>query len=39
MPLLADYIFGSHYGEVWNNSLTTNSVVTETIKVYPNPAT
>ncbi|MEZ4854179.1 endonuclease [Flavobacterium sp.] len=38
MPLLADYIFGSHYGDVWNATLTTPIVSLNTIKVYPNPA-
>lgn len=40
MPALVDYVFGSHYGEVWNNALANESfVATESIKVFPNPAT
>ena len=37
-PLLADYIFGSHYGDVWSFSLSNQDIVEEKILVYPNPA-
>ncbi|SHJ76428.1 endonuclease [Flavobacterium haoranii] len=39
MPLLADYVFGSHYGDEWNNALVNESFTTSSIKVYPNPTT
>lgn len=40
MPELVDYVFGSHYGDVWNNTLANESfVTTESIKVFPNPTT
>lgn len=39
MPLLADYVFGAHYGDVWNNALVNESFTTSSIKVYPNPTT
>lgn len=37
-PLLADYIWGTHAGEVWHASLSTNNVATSSVKVYPIPA-
>jgi len=38
-PLLADYIFGSHYGDTWSFALANENFITDTIKVYPNPTT
>ncbi len=37
-PLLADYIFGAHFGDVWSSTLTTSSYLDNSVKVYPNPA-
>ena len=37
-PLLADYIWGTHAGEVWHASLTNNSFSNSTVLIYPNPA-
>ena len=36
-PDLADYIWGSHAGEVWHASLSTTSFTNSNIVVYPNP--
>ena len=36
-PLLADYIWGTHAGEVWHFSLSNDSVVFNDLSVYPNP--
>ncbi|MFY7938682.1 MAG: endonuclease, partial [Flavobacterium sp.] len=39
-PLLANYIFGSQYGQPWFAALASESFdTTDVIKVYPNPAT
>lgn len=38
MPLLVDYIFGSHAGEVWHASLSTQQFTENQIALYPNPA-
>ncbi|RXR19449.1 endonuclease [Flavobacterium stagni] len=38
-PLLADYIFGSHFGEPWSFALQQNTFDSQAVKVYPNPAT
>ena len=38
-PLLANYIFGSQYGNQWFASLSNESFETTDVKVYPNPAT
>ncbi|WP_264509677.1 endonuclease [Flavobacterium sp. N1719] len=38
-PLLADYIFGSHFGEPWSFALQQNTFDSQVVKVYPNPAT
>ncbi|MFM2230401.1 MAG: hypothetical protein RL607_1659 [Bacteroidota bacterium] len=37
-PLLADYIFGAHYGEPWSFALQNQSFATSSVWVYPNPA-
>lgn len=37
-PLLADYIWGTHAGEVWHASLSTNTFNESKVLVYPNPA-
>lgn len=37
-PSLADYIFGSQYGQPWYASLNTNQIVKDVVTVYPNPA-
>ena len=37
-PLLADYIWGTHAGEVWHASLSTAEFGENTVAVYPNPA-
>jgi len=36
-PDLADYIWGSHVGDVWHASLSTATFTDATIVVYPNP--
>ena len=38
-PLLANYIFGSQYGQPWFAALASKSFETTDVKVYPNPAT
>jgi hypothetical protein len=38
-PLLANYIFGSQYGQPWFAALASESFDTTDVKVYPNPAT
>jgi len=38
-PLLADYIFGSQYGQPWFAALASESFDVSEIKVFPNPAT
>lgn len=37
-PLLADYIFGSHFGDTWSFTLQQNNFNSEALIVYPNPA-
>ncbi len=37
-PLLADYVFGEKYGEVWNAALSTNDFTSLDVIMYPNPA-
>ena len=37
-PLLADYIFGSQYGQPWFSALASESFEVSEIKVFPNPA-
>ncbi|MBP6128204.1 endonuclease [Flavobacterium sp.] len=37
-PLLANYIFGSQYGQPWFSALANESFETTDVKVYPNPA-
>lgn len=38
-PLLANYIFGSQYGNPWFAALASESFDATDVKVYPNPAT
>lgn len=38
MPLLVDYIFGSHAGEVWHATLSTPQFTEDQVALYPNPA-
>jgi len=38
MPLLASYVYGSNFGQVWNNSLALPNVETPTVTLWPNPA-
>ncbi|WP_445455003.1 endonuclease [Flavobacterium sp. HNIBRBA15423] len=38
-PLLADYIFGSNFGQPWSFSLSNEIFTNNSIKVYPNPTT
>lgn len=38
-PLLANYIFGTQYGQPWFAALASESFETTDVKVYPNPAT
>jgi len=38
-PLLADYIFGSNFGQPWSFSLSNEIFTNDNIKVYPNPTT
>lgn len=38
MPTLADYIWGSQVGEVWNNTLSSDDFETFKFVMYPNPA-
>ena len=38
-PLLANYIFGSQFGQPWFSALANESFETTDVKVYPNPAT
>lgn len=38
MPELAEYIWGEHVGEIWNNSLNTNKNRHPIFVIYPNPA-
>ncbi|OYQ46933.1 endonuclease [Flavobacterium aurantiibacter] len=38
MPLLAEYVFGANFGQVWNNSLTTTDYANKEVRLYPNPA-
>jgi endonuclease I len=37
-PLLADYIWGTQAGQVWNNSLSTPGHTASYVAVYPQPA-
>lgn len=37
-PLLADYIFGSQYGNPWFSALASESYEVSEVKVFPNPA-
>lgn len=38
-PLLADYVFGSHFGDPWFSTLSNDDVDQDlSIRVYPNPA-
>lgn len=37
-PLLVDYIWGSHAGEVWHASLSSASLNSSAVKVFPVPA-
>lgn len=39
MPDLVEYIWGNKIGEVWNNVLSTEEFLTESIMLYPNPVT
>ncbi|WP_044399251.1 endonuclease [Lacinutrix sp. Hel_I_90] len=39
MPDLVEYIWGNKVGDVWNNSLSTESFLADTIRLYPNPVT
>tara|TARA_R110002012_G_scaffold154445_2_gene314798 strand:+ start:479 stop:2437 length:1959 start_codon:yes stop_codon:yes gene_type:complete len=39
MPDLVEYIWGNNVGDVWNNSLSTQEFLAETVSVYPNPVT
>jgi endonuclease I len=36
-PLLADYVFGSNFGNTWSSTLSNESFTDTSIKVYPNP--
>lgn len=36
-PTLANYIWGSNVGQVWNASLSTNEINDSTIQLFPNP--
>src|SRR5690606_30170607 len=38
-PDLVEYIWGTHSGEVWNAPLSTDTFTSETLRMYPNPAT
>ncbi len=38
MPALASYVFGSNFGQVWNNSLALPDTETIAVEVRPNPA-
>lgn len=38
MPLLASYVYGSNFGQVWNNSLALAEPNAVNVRVYPNPA-
>jgi len=37
-PNLADYIFGSNFGQPWFSNLSTQSPIENKVAVYPNPA-
>jgi len=37
-PLLADYIWGTHTGEQWFSTLSTQQFSTSNVMLYPNPA-
>ncbi len=37
-PLLVEYIWGLHIGDVWNQTLSDSSVIFQDIKMFPNPA-
>jgi hypothetical protein len=37
-PLLADYIWGTHAGEVWHASLSNYDFINHRAIIYPNPA-
>lgn len=39
IPDLVEYIWGNQVGMIWNNPLSVLDFSTETIKIYPNPAT
>ncbi|WP_241148075.1 T9SS type A sorting domain-containing protein [Lacinutrix jangbogonensis] len=36
---MVEYIWGVNVGDTWDNSLSVTDFSTESIKVYPNPAT
>ena len=38
MPLLAEYIWGTHAGEVWNNNMSASKSEIPKFIIYPNPA-
>lgn len=38
MPLLAEYIWGTHSGDIWNNNLSINKNEIPKFVIYPNPA-
>lgn len=38
-PLLADYVFGSNYGQPWFSALATSTFSDLQVQMYPNPAT
>lgn len=37
-PLLADYVFGTNYGQTWFAALSNNNFDTSKVVLYPNPA-
>ncbi|SFJ37776.1 endonuclease [Myroides guanonis] len=39
MPELADYIWGEHAGDIWNNNLSIKKHEFSKVVIYPNPAT
>jgi len=38
-PLLADYIFGTNFGQPWSSTLSTENPIENRVVVYPNPTT
>lgn len=38
-PLLADYIFGTNFGQPWSSTLSIEIPIENRVAVYPNPAT